>query len=195
MVGLPYTVTEEDIDVFFHGFGMLEDSIKIGKYSNGKTTGQAVVAFQTADDATMALNDRYKQYIGSRFIELFPLTLKEYEAFPTIQTETFQDRKYAGGAPRTFRGDSRGGRGGRGRGGEYVRFSKYDEESSYGRKDRDDEDYMPDIEPKMNIRGGRGGYPRGGRGNRPTGDYERPPQEVHEYQPQVYQQRPAPVQQ
>lgn len=39
MVGLPYSVTEEDIEVFFHGFGMVEDSIKIGKYSNGKTTG------------------------------------------------------------------------------------------------------------------------------------------------------------
>ena len=82
MVGLPYSVTEEDIDVFFHGFGMLEDSIKIGKYSSGKTTGQAVVAFQTAGDAALALNEKYKHYIGQRFIELFPLTLKEHEAFP-----------------------------------------------------------------------------------------------------------------
>lgn len=48
MIGLPYSVTNDDIDQFFHGFGMVEDSIKIGKYSNGKTTGEAVVAFQTA---------------------------------------------------------------------------------------------------------------------------------------------------
>lgn len=89
MVGLPYSVTEEDIEVFFHGFGMVEDSIKIGKYSNGKTTGQAVVSFQNAEDATMALQEKYKQYIGNRFIELFPLTFKEYESFTAVQTEQF----------------------------------------------------------------------------------------------------------
>ena len=56
MVGLPYSVTNDDIDQFFHGLGMLEDSIKIGKFPDGKTSGVAVVAFQTADDARKALN-------------------------------------------------------------------------------------------------------------------------------------------
>ena len=87
MIGLPYSVTEDDIDHFFHGFGMVEDSIKIGKYSNGKTTGEAVVSFQTGEDATMALNEKYKQYIGSRFIELFSITVQEHEAFAVETTE------------------------------------------------------------------------------------------------------------
>jgi RNA recognition motif-containing protein len=46
MVGLPYSVTEGDIVEFFHGFGLIEESIKIGKYSNGKTTGEAFVLFE-----------------------------------------------------------------------------------------------------------------------------------------------------
>ena len=46
MAGLPYSVTEGDIVEFFHGFGLIEESIKIGKYSNGKTTGEAVVLFE-----------------------------------------------------------------------------------------------------------------------------------------------------
>ena len=75
MIGLPYSVTNDEIDQFFHGFGMIEDSIKIGKYLDGKTTGEAVVAFQTAEDANFALQDRYKQYIGTRFIELIPITI------------------------------------------------------------------------------------------------------------------------
>jgi hypothetical protein len=43
MFGLPYSVVNDDIEEFFHGFGLIEDSIKIGKYPTGKITGEAVV--------------------------------------------------------------------------------------------------------------------------------------------------------
>jgi RNA recognition motif-containing protein len=71
MRGLPYSVTEDDIIQFFHGFGLIEDSIRIGKMPTGKLTGEACVLFETTEDAKLAYQDRYKQYIGSRFIELF----------------------------------------------------------------------------------------------------------------------------
>lgn len=45
MKGLPYSVTNDDIHQFFHGFGMVEDSIKIAKYPDGKITGEGVVNF------------------------------------------------------------------------------------------------------------------------------------------------------
>ena len=69
--GLPYLVTKDDIIQFFHGFGLIEDSVKIGKMANEKLTGKACVLFENTEDAKMAYNDRYKQYIGTRFIELF----------------------------------------------------------------------------------------------------------------------------
>jgi hypothetical protein len=59
---------------FFHGFGLKDDSIKIGKYPNGKLTGDAVVLFESGDDAKLALNERQKQSIGHRYIELFQIT-------------------------------------------------------------------------------------------------------------------------
>jgi len=83
MRGLPYSVTDDDIVQFFHGFGMLEDSIKIGKMNNGKLTGEACVLFETSDDARIAYNDRYKQYIGTRFIELFQVSGEEHTNFDT----------------------------------------------------------------------------------------------------------------
>jgi hypothetical protein len=81
MNGLPFTVSHDDIEQFFHGFGMIEDSIKIGKHPDGRSTGQAVVAFQSAEDASQAHTERYKNYIGSRFIELFSISDLEYKNF------------------------------------------------------------------------------------------------------------------
>lgn len=78
MIGLPYSVTHDDILQFFHGMGVIEDSIKIGRYADGKTTGEAAVVFDSADDAQLAYNEKYKQYIGSRFIELFLISSKEH---------------------------------------------------------------------------------------------------------------------
>lgn len=111
MVGLPYTVSNDDIDQFFFGFGMVEDSIKIGKYSNGKNTGEAVVAFVSADDANIAYNDKYKKYIGSRFIELFLITDQEYANFCVEIDDGY------GGPQKHFSDRGGRGRGGRGRGG------------------------------------------------------------------------------
>ena len=48
--GLPYSVNKEDIVKFFHGLGLVEDSVKIGMMSDGKLTGEACVLFETAED-------------------------------------------------------------------------------------------------------------------------------------------------
>ena len=74
MRGLPYSVTEDEIVQFFHGFGLKDDSIKIGKYSNGKLTGDAVVLFDSSEDSKMAFSERQKQSIGHRYIELFQIS-------------------------------------------------------------------------------------------------------------------------
>ena len=88
MIGLPFTVVNDDIEEFFNGYNLVEDSIKIGKYQNGKNTGEAVVSFATPEDAQSAFNDKYKKYIGSRFIELLAITDADYNHFCKQFTES-----------------------------------------------------------------------------------------------------------
>jgi heterogeneous nuclear ribonucleoprotein F/H len=75
MRGLPYSVTEDEIVQFFHGLGLKEDSIKIGKYPNGKLTGDGSVLFDSKEDAKFAFTEKFKHNIGHRYIELFQITL------------------------------------------------------------------------------------------------------------------------
>ena len=52
--GLPYSVTKEDVVKFFHGLGLVDDSVKIGVMADGKLTGEACVLFETVDDCQQA---------------------------------------------------------------------------------------------------------------------------------------------
>ena len=58
MRGLPYSVQNEDICKFFGSFGVIDESVKIGKMGDGKLTGEAIVLFKSPEDATAALKDR-----------------------------------------------------------------------------------------------------------------------------------------
>ena len=54
MKGLPYSVTREDILSFFQGSNIIEDSVNIGKMSDGRLTGEAVVLFHSVEDCLAA---------------------------------------------------------------------------------------------------------------------------------------------
>jgi len=74
---------------------LIEDSVKIGKMANEKLTGEACVLFENTEDAKMAFNDRYKQYIGTRFIELFQITAEEHTNFENDQAAKYhRDRNH-----------------------------------------------------------------------------------------------------
>lgn len=132
--GLPYSVTDEDIVQFFHGVGMIEDSVKIGKMESGKLTGEACVLFETAEDCRIAYNEKNRQYIGSRFIELFRVPATEHESFNQDQLARF-DRSMGGGRGRGGDMFESRGRGGRGRGGRGRGYQSYDDgaDSGYSR--------------------------------------------------------------
>ena len=72
--GLPFSVTEDEIIHFFHGYNSIESSIKIGRYANGKLTGDGSVLFDSSAGAKLAFSEKYKQNIGARYIELFQIT-------------------------------------------------------------------------------------------------------------------------
>lgn len=54
MRGLPFSVNEQEIIDFFQGYGMKEDSIKLGKLSDGRLTGEAAVLFEEHDQTRAA---------------------------------------------------------------------------------------------------------------------------------------------
>ena len=115
--GLPYTVTKDDILKFFHGLGLVEDSVKIGTMSDGKLTGEASCLFETPEDCQQAHQNKNQQHIGSRWINLIMIPEEEYNDFENNQKDKFEKGYYGGYGGG---GGSRGGRGrgrGRGRGG------------------------------------------------------------------------------
>lgn len=68
--GLPWDATTENIQEFFSGLEIVEDSIVIAKNYEGKTTGEAYAQFTSEDQITEALG-RNRSNIGRRYIEVY----------------------------------------------------------------------------------------------------------------------------
>ena len=81
MRDLPCYLTEEDIIQFFQGYGLIEGSVKMSKWKNNNSSGEACVLFQCNSDAAIALKDPKKQCIGGRPIKLFHITAEDYTNF------------------------------------------------------------------------------------------------------------------
>jgi hypothetical protein len=132
--GLPFSVTEKDILEFFDGYGLVEDSVKIGKMADGKLTGEAAVCFASPEDCQRAHQDKNQKYIGQRWVKLITVHTDEHEDFDQNQTDKFDKSYdsygggYGGGSAGGYkprgggRGSRDGGYGGRGgRGGDSGR--------------------------------------------------------------------------
>ncbi|XP_072250466.1 RNA binding motif protein 12Bb [Leuresthes tenuis] len=74
--GLPFSVTEEEIREFFGG--LLVDEVVLLKNRIGQNNGKGFVNFTTREDALEGLK-RHKQYIGTRYIEVFTTTLHDWQ--------------------------------------------------------------------------------------------------------------------
>lgn len=81
--GLPYSVTKEDVVKFFHGLGMVDDSVKIGVMGDGKLTGEACVLFENPEDCTQAHTSMNHQHIGTRWVNLIMVPAEEHTSFET----------------------------------------------------------------------------------------------------------------
>ncbi len=81
MRGLPFDVNEKDIAQFFTSYGLKEDSIKIGLNAAGQRTGEAVVLFNSQEEAKKAYLEKQGDNIGHRWIELYLIKNSQYTAF------------------------------------------------------------------------------------------------------------------
>ena len=68
--GLPYTVTVDEIEEFFSGFNFIPGSVEIDTDASGKALGTGQVNFYKAKDATRAIAERNRKFIGKRYVNL-----------------------------------------------------------------------------------------------------------------------------
>ncbi|XP_071700968.1 uncharacterized protein [Rutidosis leptorrhynchoides] len=76
--GLPFSANRNDIVEFFKGFNLTDDSIYFMVNFEGRVTGEAYVKFESPEDSKAAMMED-GTCLGSRYIELFPSTLEEWE--------------------------------------------------------------------------------------------------------------------
>ncbi|XP_011210271.2 heterogeneous nuclear ribonucleoprotein H3 isoform X2 [Bactrocera dorsalis] len=76
--GLPYAVTEQQVEEFFSGLEIKPDreGILFVMDKRGRATGEAFVQFESQDDTEQALG-RNREKIGHRYIEIFRSSLAE----------------------------------------------------------------------------------------------------------------------
>ena len=73
MRGLPWRVELQEIEQFFARYAYIRDSIRIGELTDGRKTGQAVLLFESEEEAANAMNEKQGQNVGSRWVELYQI--------------------------------------------------------------------------------------------------------------------------
>ncbi|KAJ1487619.1 hypothetical protein T484DRAFT_1617627, partial [Baffinella frigidus] len=56
---------------FFRGYDVLPDSVQLGTGPDGRSNGEGLVGFASSGEAARALQEKNRQHLGSRYIELF----------------------------------------------------------------------------------------------------------------------------
>ena len=63
------------------GYNLLQNTVYLGKNSNGRRNGNAVILFDSAQECNRAMNEMQGKYIGSRYLQLYQVTYGEYQEF------------------------------------------------------------------------------------------------------------------
>ena len=58
MRGLPYTTTEQDVADFFKTYNINQNSIKLGRTPDGRSSGQAAILFHNELTSKQAMNEK-----------------------------------------------------------------------------------------------------------------------------------------
>jgi len=87
--GLPFSARHMDIKNFFYDYKIVRESVKFGRNFEGRKTGEAVVLFETQEEAQRAIKERQGQHIGHRWIELFLIHPDEYAGFDEKQLSNY----------------------------------------------------------------------------------------------------------
>ena len=77
MRGLPFQATKDDVTEFFKEYKPIADSVLLTYRMDGRSTGEAYVAFETPESAKEAM-ELHRSTIGSSYIELFISNKEEH---------------------------------------------------------------------------------------------------------------------
>ncbi|KAK4336953.1 hypothetical protein RND71_043525 [Anisodus tanguticus] len=87
MKGIPYnSCNEEDVAKFFDPINVYE--VVVISERKGRPSGNAYVLFENKEDFDLAMK-RNKKYMGSRYIELFPVRKEEVEKYKSRNSDRF----------------------------------------------------------------------------------------------------------
>ena len=75
--GLPWQASDHDIARFFSGLNVSKGGVAVCLSKNGRRNGEALIYFENAEQRELALR-KHKHHIGSRYVELYPGTGKEF---------------------------------------------------------------------------------------------------------------------
>ncbi|XP_055373790.1 heterogeneous nuclear ribonucleoprotein H [Condylostylus longicornis] len=158
--GLPYSITEEQIEKFFDGLEIKPDreGILIVMDRRGRASGEAYVQFETLEDTEQALK-RNREKIGHRYIEIFRSSIGEMRRQSGSRSGPY-DRKDRGGGLRNGRDFARSSRNSGPRGGSFNGRDSFGSSSfgSGGRfNDRDNDRF--DSYNSFGSGGGSSGNP------------------------------------
>mmetsp|Transcript_9687 Transcript_9687/g.26820 ORF Transcript_9687/g.26820 Transcript_9687/m.26820 type:complete len:286 (-) Transcript_9687:3130-3987(-) len=76
---LPFDVTPQKVMEFLEGYNPQPNTLVFDLNDRGRLTGEAIVEFQTANDAKRACKELNGLFLGKRYIELFHTTHGEWE--------------------------------------------------------------------------------------------------------------------
>ncbi|XP_049851553.1 uncharacterized protein LOC126326215 [Schistocerca gregaria] len=68
--GLPYSINAEDILKFFEEYDVIADSLTLLVSENNRPSGEAYIAFTSPEEANRAIQEKNKNYIHNRYLDL-----------------------------------------------------------------------------------------------------------------------------
>lgn len=68
--GLPFRVTEREIQEFFQSFNFIPTSVQIDKDTHGRSSGEGWITFISPEEARRAVREKNRQYLQNRYLEL-----------------------------------------------------------------------------------------------------------------------------
>lgn len=81
MKGLPFRVQMDEIEEFFADYEFIKDSIILGENDDGRRNGFGAVLFKNKEQAAQAAEEKNKQYVGPRYVDLQVLSYENYGNF------------------------------------------------------------------------------------------------------------------
>ena len=79
--GMPFQATREEVYEFFADYKVVPDTLIFGLADDGRKSGLGTLIFETEEDAQKAAEEKDKQYIGSRFVNLSAINYGRYKRF------------------------------------------------------------------------------------------------------------------